>query len=401
MGRRRPRCWTRWWASSPRAAPARRTSAASPPPRRSPRRWWRGSAGDQDGDPPGIADQQAAVAFLVIDARRGEPVAHGRQRAPVAELDGPVAQADDALRDPRHPGAAPDVEGEVVVVAAGRDERRRAEVRHHVEAEDLVVEGQAAVDVADVEVHVADAQAGPGVLAGRLVGDRSQQGAEVQRRRSAGVHVLVGRPAVARAVGGELEPVAVGVGQVDRLVRAVVGRAVDRRVGRDQAHRLTGELLARGIQQRDVVEAGMATGAAGARALVQDDDLVVAGPERGHAVLAAQDAQPERRLVERQRALEVGDVDVDGAEAQRRGERRCAAGGGVARAHDLMAEMSRLSLTLSDTSMLPEPSTWLNFMSKSARLSWPVISRPTRSLPHGSISEPWISAWSATSRVMP
>src|SRR4051794_38052667 len=42
--------------------------------------------------------------------------------------------------------------------------------------------------------------------------------------------------------------------------------------------------------------------------------------------------------------------------------------------------------------MLPEPSAWLNFMSQSPRLSWPVISRPTRSLPHGSCSKPWTSA---------
>src|SRR4051794_26665586 len=206
MGRRRPRCWTRWWASSPRAAPARRTSAASPAPRRSPRRWWRGSAGDEDGDPPGIAHQQAAVALLVVDARRGEPVAHGGQRAAVAELDRPVAQADDALRDPRHAGAAPDVEREVVVIAAGRDERRRAEVRHDVEAQDLVVEGQATIDVADVEVQVADAQAGSGVLAGRVGGGRGPPGAGGQRRRAAGTHVLVGGAGGARAGGGGGEP---------------------------------------------------------------------------------------------------------------------------------------------------------------------------------------------------
>jgi hypothetical protein len=48
---------------------------------------------------------------------------------------------------------------QVVVVAAGGDERGAGEARHHVEAEDVVVEGQRAVDVADVQVDVADAEA--------------------------------------------------------------------------------------------------------------------------------------------------------------------------------------------------------------------------------------------------
>jgi hypothetical protein len=75
-------------------------------------------------------------------------------------------------------------------------------------------------------------------------------------------------------------------------VRAVVRGAVDRRLGRDQAHRLAGQLLARRIQERDVVEAGVAAGAPRIRALVQDDDLLVVGAQRGDAVLRRSTRSP-------------------------------------------------------------------------------------------------------------
>jgi hypothetical protein len=94
-----------------------------------------------------------------------------------------------------------------------------------------------------VHVQVAHAQAFADVRRRLLARDRRQQRGEVQRRRAAGV-AEVGRPLLARAVGGELDPDAVRVGEVDRLVRAVVGGAVDLGRGDRQADRGAGELLA-------------------------------------------------------------------------------------------------------------------------------------------------------------
>src|SRR5215211_1108154 len=67
----------------------------------------------------------------------------------------------------------------------------------------------------------------------------------------------------------------------------------------------------------------------------------------------------------------------------------------------LTAEMSRLSLTRSETRTFPLPSAWLNVMPQSPRPSWPVTSSPTRSLPQGSLSVPWTSAFSVIGRVTP
>ena len=78
----------------------------------------------------------------------------------VRDDDGPVAQADGVLGGGADAAAAPDVEAEVVVVAAGGDEGGAAEVGLDLEAEHVAVEGEALLDVADVQVQVAHAQAG-------------------------------------------------------------------------------------------------------------------------------------------------------------------------------------------------------------------------------------------------
>jgi hypothetical protein len=65
-------------------------------------------------------------------------------------------------------------------------------------------------------------------------------------------------PGGARAIEVELDPVAVGVGQVDRDARAVVGRVIDRVTAVDQSLDGTAQLAPVGIQERDVVEAGVA-----------------------------------------------------------------------------------------------------------------------------------------------
>ncbi len=134
---------------------------------------------------PRVAREEAASTSLGVGARGARTAATS---SAVRQLDRPVTQADGVLRRGADALAAPDVEAEVVVVAAGADERGAAEVRLHLEAEHVAVEREAPVDVADVQVQVAHPQArartcGVGVLAL----DRGQQRAEVQRRRAARV----------------------------------------------------------------------------------------------------------------------------------------------------------------------------------------------------------------------
>ena len=72
--------------------------------------------------------------------------------------------------------------------------------------------------------------------------------------------VLVERPLGLRAVPVELEVVAVGVGDVDRLVRAVVGELAERPVDAPAGGGRVGQVGAGRVEERDVVQAGHAVG---------------------------------------------------------------------------------------------------------------------------------------------
>ena len=74
----------------------------------------------------------------------------------------------------------------------------------------------------------------------------------------------------------------------------MVGGARDRCPGQRQALDGARELLARRVEQREVEEPGVAAGGPCARILVQHDELLVAGAERGDGILAA--VQPSPRL---------------------------------------------------------------------------------------------------------
>src|SRR5215207_3485202 len=80
---------------------------------------------------------------------RAEPAANGRERVGV-ERDRPLAQPDGSFRRRPDALAAPRVQADVVVVAAGRDEDRTRVGRHRLEPEHVAVEVARGVDVAHV-----------------------------------------------------------------------------------------------------------------------------------------------------------------------------------------------------------------------------------------------------------
>ena len=124
----------------------------------------------------------------------------------------------------------PDVDPQVVVIAAGRQEGRGAQVGLQLESEHVAVEPRCPARCRR-RAGARDpcgARSSPPRGASRSPCHRIQQRVEVQRqrprRRSRG---LPGHP-VAQAIGCELDAVAVGSGRVDRLVRAMVRRPLDR-----------------------------------------------------------------------------------------------------------------------------------------------------------------------------
>src|ERR671918_1785097 len=140
-------------------------------------------------DPPGVAHEKAStLALLGGDGGRPYPLAHCLHCLGVVEHHRPVAQTHPALRDWRHALSTPDVEAEVVVVAASRHERGGAgHERHELEAEHVAVETYAALQIANVKVHVANYESRISLAAWLLSGDGGQQAVKIQGMRAAGV----------------------------------------------------------------------------------------------------------------------------------------------------------------------------------------------------------------------
>ena len=156
----------------------------------------------------------------------------------------------------------------------------------------------------------------------------AQQRVEVQRR-GAMVVAEAGRPVLAMTVSGELDAVAVDVGQVQRLVRPVVGRSLDGGSRCGQAHGRACEVLAARVQQREVEEASGAARRLRQAVLVEHDDCLDAVAELGGAWLVGVSTQPERPVVPGDGTVDIGDGEVHGAESQGRGQRGGATGLGL------------------------------------------------------------------------
>jgi hypothetical protein len=77
-------------------------------------------------------------------------------------------------------------------------------------------------------MQVADRQPGAGLFARLLAGDDGQQAVQVEGARAAGILDCPG-PALARAVGCQLDAVAVGIGKVDGLAPCILVRVAERR----------------------------------------------------------------------------------------------------------------------------------------------------------------------------
>jgi len=161
-----------------------------------------------------------------------------------------------ALRPPSRTGAEPLVDGDVVVIAPGREEHRIVAAADRVEAERLLPPASRTGCIAHLHVHVADARAR------RCPGPERRQGPErghdALEVEPVGAHLHLAidpAPARLRGVGVDLDPVALGIGEVDRLADPVIGGAVDRDAPLDRHRDPVGEIAARGKQDGGVKEA--------------------------------------------------------------------------------------------------------------------------------------------------
>ena len=122
----------------------------------------------------------------------------------------------------------------------------------------------------------------------------------------------------------------------------------------------------------------VAAGGPCARILVQHDEILVAGAQRGDGILAAVQREPEAVLVEADRAVEPGHGEVHGAEPQRGGQD--GAVGGLGRGHALQhgasqrREEKKSTSSAAHSSRSSPPATsgrWLKRRSPSTSITLP------------------------------
>ena len=126
-------------------------------------------------------------------------------------------------------------------------------------------------------------------------------------------------PDLPRPVPVDLDPVRVGIAQVERLADEVVGEPDERHAVARRVREPAREVGALGHEQREVVEAGVADRRPRTGLLDEHQQLAPARAERRAAVSLLEQLEPDRRPVVLERALELRDGQVNRAE---RGLRR-------------------------------------------------------------------------------
>src|SRR5206468_478278 len=128
------------------------------------------------------------------------------------------------------------------------------------------------------------------------------------------------RPLVFRSVPVEFDAVLVGVVEVEGFADAVIAGAVELDAGRDQSAEGVGEGGACRIENGEVIETGCASGrrrAVQAIPGVQAKVMVIGagGNAGGLGSISCHDLAPTPASIKVQRSLEVGDLEVDVADA--------------------------------------------------------------------------------------
>ena len=263
-----------------------------------------------DQVPRRVAHSPAAIDRLQRKPSPPRAFHHGVQRVRIgqAHLIPPQAGRVIGRWGRAHPG--PCVDAEVMVIAARGQKAGRLAITHHeIEAQHIAIKVFRRRDVSDVQMDVAHGCAWRKAIPRRLVAVQFLEHAfELEwvhrhAQRSAGEF-----PLGARAVAIDFDAVAVGVAEIERLAHGVVAGAPQRRAGVDEMAQRARQLLARGDEQRKVIEAGAATLYGSCAGLfMQDQQVAATRAERGLAVIAPVQLQTNVLLIIIKRSSKVGD----------------------------------------------------------------------------------------------
>ena len=203
-----------------------------------------------------------------------------------------------------------------------------------VEAERIAIERFRSGDVADAQMHVADAQAAGRARIGRAGRDFPHDIFDVER---IGGHLQVATgplPGFRRPVAIDLDAVALGIVEVERLAHRVIGGAGQRHLVARHMHHPARQIGARRHQECGVIEArGARVVGLGVGAMLEMEERHVARAERRAVLAAVEHGKAEHVAVKAGKPGKIAHFEADRADMQRGAAREGGNGGGVGGVH--------------------------------------------------------------------
>ena len=154
---------------------------------------------------------------------------------------------------------------------------------------------------------------------GRRLGIRGEQVVDVERPRADAIDLSF--PETPRPVGVDLDPVVVGIAQVQRLAHEVIRSAGQLDAIADRMLHPAGQVAALGHEQREVEEAGVAVGRPHARLLDEAQELTAGGAQTRLTLAEPEQVEPDRLGVVGERSRQVRHGEVNGSDGRLRGDR--------------------------------------------------------------------------------
>ena len=142
----------------------------------------------------------------------------------------------------------------------------------------------------------------------------NEQSVEIERaRKHFNSAIDSPRPLVARPVPVKLDPVFIGIAQIERFAHAVVRRAIELNTCAEKTLERVGEFRARRVEDRHVIQPGCPVRrrrASAALPRIEPDVMVIATgrDECRLASVALRQLEAEDTAIKSQRAFEVGDL---------------------------------------------------------------------------------------------
>src|SRR5262249_715836 len=132
--------------------------------------------------------------------------------------------------------------------------------------------------------------------------------------------VRTARPLLTWPIPIKLDPVVIGIAQIERFAHAVIGSALERNIGRDQTSKRISQCGGGRIQHGQMVEARGTRRwwiAAAAFPRIEPDVMVIAAGGNKCCLRspALHQLEAERAAIEVQRAINIGDLEMDMANA--------------------------------------------------------------------------------------